>query len=432
MKIISLAYNFIIIPILFIIRAVLKLTNKKMSKRESSWRKTLETIPKPNGTKRILFHAASMGEFEQAKPVIEHIKSKYPNIFIVCSFYSPSGYETQKTYEFADAIVYMPFDTKRNASAYLDFISPDIAVFVRYEIWHNHLSELKRRNIPAILISATMPNNKFIRDFPILKDFTRANYSLFHKIYTTGYKHTQFFENIEVRSEIITHNDTRADRIIEKVESSKDYPILPLKPFNNNHLTLVAGSSWPEDETLILQAQEMLQHNINIIFVPHEPTEKHISTLISKINSQYVLLSEIEKIKDISGISKKLKDCILIVDSIGKLLNLYSLADAVYIGGAFRDGVHSVSEPAGYGLALCSGPNIDVSPDAVDLLDIEALKIVKNAVELANWLRKIIENEEYRTKICKKSKQYIYNKKGASSLIAIHLIEMLNTKYPEQ
>ena len=352
-----------------------------------------------------------MGEFEQAKPLIEEIKKISPGTEIIVSFFSPSGYENQKDYEFADHILYLPFDTYFRAKKFLDKVDPDIIVFVRYEFWRNHLSIAKSRNIKSYLVCAAKPNSGAFY-FPVLNGFFKNTINHFSKIFTVGKTHSDFFHKVGFKNEITTASDTRFDRIIEKVESDSS---LFINKDQFNKKVLILGSSWEPDEELVSKGMQDLKQNYSLIIVPHEPTEKHI-TLSKSYFPNSLLLSDIEDGKvSFNGEN-------IIVDSIGKLLSLYKLADLAYVGGAFGVGVHSVTEAAGYGLPIICGPHMINSPDAIHLKSIGALKTVKNAVDLNKFLNN--SSEESISEMGKKSKEYIYSNSGWSKKIAKELTSL--------
>lgn len=375
----------------------------------------------------VWFHASSMGEFEQAKPLIEMIKSRHPEIKIVVSFFSPSGYNNQKNYHHADYILYLPLDTKKKVNQFISRINPNIAIFVRYEIWHNYLVQLKNNNIPAYLICATKPGNKSLYENPIFRNFTKWNYNSFRKIYTVGEEHTDFFKKLGIITALETTADIRFDRILSIINEARINPIIPRDLFFQNELVLVAGSTWEPDEDLILNGLDIIQNTheckIRLIIVPHEPTEKHIKLLTSKLKD-YILLSHLEeklKFDSAKNLKEELSEKIIVVDTVGKLLRLYATADLAYIGGAFGVGVHSVTEPAGYSLPLATGPRYTNSSDAVHLNHLKALKILNNQTDFKNWIE-TVSNLDTRESIGKISFDYINKGSGWTEKIFKELI----------
>jgi len=396
---------------------LLSLLLPKFRKRERNWKTVLDDcqLQVYKDEKLIWFHAASMGEFEQAKPIIEKLKKSDTRIKVLCSFYSPSGYENQKKYKYSDAVVYLPPDTRKNAKQFLDKFRPDIAVFIRYEIWHNFLHEINKKKIPLLLVAATAPATKL--KFEFIKQFYSLNFSYFNIIYTVSQLEAKNFMSYELNNEIIALSDPRFDRIINSVKSELENPILSKEIFKQ-YFTIVAGSSWDSDEDLLIKALERLNKDrfrFLCIFVPHEPTKEHVRKLNKKIDS--VLLSELEIHQgNIHKIAKDLKGKHLIVDSIGKLLSLYSIADAAYIGGAFGAGVHSVTEPAGYSIPLACGPKMKNSPDAVILKKEEALTVLNSYQDAVRWIE-IISVESNRNSIGRIAGNYIQTNSGASDII---------------
>ncbi len=407
-------YNYIVIPIIRILFPFIKIVAPKFRKKEDYLNHT-PIAPNLDPTqKTILFHSASMGEFEQAKPVIELINSE-KKYNIVCSFYSPSGFDNQKNYKYADYTCYMPFDTKKNAREFIEAINPDVAVFIRYDLWLNHVTELKKRNIPLLLICATKPTTNR------LKSYYKSIYNKVDKIMTMSTEDTEYFKKLDVSREVITGADTRFDRIIKVVSEAKENTLIPQSVFEND-IVLVAGSSWEPDERIIISAvakinQDKNLKNIRIVFVPHEPTEEHITTLENQIENT-IRFSEIENETDIKKVHDKMASKHLIIDSIGKLLKLYANANIAYIGGAFGAGVHSVTEPAGYGIPVIVGRGYKNSPDARKLVDLEVLKSVSNADELYLYLKKLITDDDFYQSISKQSKEYIFSSKGSSEVAA--------------
>jgi 3-deoxy-D-manno-octulosonic-acid transferase len=424
---ITFIYNFIILPLLMTLKSIIQPLNRKLKEREGMWEDVLEYFLESEHTtsrKRVWFHAASMGEFEQAKPVIEYLKSNYPDTFIIVSFYSPSGFNNQKDYKYADAVLYMPIDTAFNARYFINTIQADVAVFVRYEIWLNHLNYLKKLGTPTLLICATKPNSNAMRTNFFLRSYLHKAYSCFTGIYTINQEQTKFFEQMDIPVKIETLSDTRFDRIADIVAKSLKFPILRDNIIGKNDFVIVAGSSWQPGEDLILGAYNDIMNygnrNVKLVLVPHEPTKSHIASLTKKIDD-FVLLSEyIENPNE--DYSRK---SIVVVDSIGKLLQLYASADAAYIGGGFGVGIHSVTEPAGYGLPLSTGPKIENSPDATQLHEQGAISIVENSEAFSNWVKLLIDNPDEMKKLGRISHDFVHTQKGSSKSIAQAILKHL-------
>lgn len=418
MNIWAIIYNLLVIPIIGVFYRLLWFFNKKIKLREQNIDKHLDGLPTKNKNKlRILLHSSSMGEFEQAKPLIERLKRKSENIEIIASFYSPSGLENQKSYKYIDYNVYMPFDSLKNARKFVSKTNPDIAVFIRYDIWYNHIAMFKLNHIPLLLINATKPGS-FWGSFFLTKSFFKNIYSFFNEIYTLGEKHTEYFNSLKIQSSIVNSADTRYDRIMEKVTQNLNSEILDRSIFKSKKV-LVLGSSWEKEEKLVSEIYDSYKDRLFFIIVPHEPTQEHLNMSKSLFDNS-IFLSEYDKNKnyDVSAI---------IVDSIGVLLGLYSYADAAFVGGGFGKNVHSLSEPAGYSLPLCCGPNLDRSPDAEGLLKLGSLQIINNLNDLIIFINDIL-NDEKAGNMGYNSGKYIKDKIGSSNIITSKILELAEKK----
>lgn len=405
---------------------VLMLFNKKVADRENNWKILLDKFDNAKfSKKRIWFHASSMGEFEQAKPIIENLKTVMPDLYVIVTFYSPSGYNNQKHYKFADYILYMPFDLQSRAKEFISKINPLIAVFVRYDLWFNHLSVLKELEIPTYLICATKTNSDFYLQNSLLNSIYLNNLNLISFIYTSGKTHTRFFENLEIKPKIITSADTRFDRIISKVEELKQSPLEISKNFKDK-IVFIAGSTWREDEEILkdfyLKIEKKID-NLVLIIVPHEPTELCINKLSTDFPNS-ILYSELTSS---TNKSNELKNDVILVDSIGNLLKLYSIADYAYVGGAFGAGIHSVAEPAGFGIPIFFGTNYSKSLDAVNLLKQKSAFSITFAEEVYDIFMKLNKDKELYKRLGNVNRDYIYSAKGESEKLTKVFIEKLNT-----
>jgi 3-deoxy-D-manno-octulosonic-acid transferase len=403
------------------------LVNKKARLRRSgvrqAWRTLADVRKLPTlveSEKRIWFHAASMGEFEQVKPIIEQIKLSAPTVQIVVSFFSPSGYEHQKNYAMADVTVYLPLDSKRAAKRFLDYVQPSCAVFARYDLWQNMLLALKSRSIPTILVAATLNEQSLLLRFNAGRTYLRGVYDLLTSIYTAGETETVKFERLGITTPIMTSADTRFDRIAAQVALAQKEGTQSLglseSFFAEDDVVLVLGSSWKPDEDCIVEAahrlETSLQQRLRLIIVPHEPTEAAIARL-RKLLPNSVCLSALQGNDTLLVPSQH-----IIVDSVGKLLRLYALADAAYIGGGFGQGVHSVAEPAGYGIPLASGANIGRARDAIALHSKGALTLIRTPDDAYQWLSTMLQSPEIREKQGLIAHHYIHAEIGWSERIA--------------
>lgn len=414
-------YNYCFIPLAKLAIKVLQRFNPKIKRREEQCELIMseyEKHPQVSTGRRYWFHAASMGEFEQAKPIIERIKQTELDSFVFVSFYSPSGYENQKDYPFADAVAYMPIDSIENAKRMIDIIRPDIAIFIRYEIWYNHLSELKLRNIPTILVNASEPNSK------ILNIYYKKAFELFDKIFVMNAKESSYFTDVVRHKYVKILPDTRFDRIWERVKANVDNPLFDRELFSTK-LVLVAGSTWTPDEEIIIEAvnsfNKQNEKKIALILVPHEPTKEHIEQLEAKLD-KYILLSKYELAPGKYNPEIIKNNPMLIVDSIGKLLRIYANADIAYVGGAFGVGIHSVTEPAGYGLPIITGPNMSNSPDAVELAELVLLQVVNNSAELLSYLNTLQADSNLYENIKNKTADYVLNRIGSTETLLTEIV----------
>lgn len=426
---IDFLYNAMAVPVLHIAFFIARLVSNKARLRHRGVQKTwhiLAKLPTPMANeKRFWFHAASMGEFEQIKPIIERIKFHAPASQIVVSFFSPSGYEHQKNYPLADAVVYLPLDSKRAARRFIDAVQLSCAVFARYDLWYNMLMALKDRSIPSVLVCATLNEQNLLLRFVTGREYLRRVYNSLTTIYTAGISETAKFERLGMKVPIVSSADTRFDRIAAQVTLaqsegtqafglSKDF-------FRKEDVVLVLGSSWKPDEDCIVEAmkrlEQPLQARLRLIVVPHEPTAQTVIRLREILPSSEYLSVLQEHIA--SGVAvQQATPQHIIVDSIGKLLRLYALANAAYIGGGFGAGVHSVTEPAGYGIPLASGATIGRARDAIALHDEGALTVIRSVDDAHAWLATMLQFPTIRKEQGSIAHKYIHSGLGWSERIA--------------
>jgi 3-deoxy-D-manno-octulosonic-acid transferase len=346
---------------------------------------TLKEIKKLNpDKKKIWFHCASLGEFEQGRPVIEKIKTQNPDTEIILSFFSPSGYEIRKNYKFADAVFYLPDDTKKNARQWIHYINPSEAFFVKYEFWYWYLKTLKENNIPVYLISGIFRKNQiFFKPWglffrKILKNFThffvqnRESEKLLQKLK---------FTNISIAG------DTRFDRVIQISESAKKYPTVDR--FVADNFILVAGSTWQPDEEIILNFFQKSPDRIKYVIVPHEIREENIEKFIQNSALPAIRYSKAENVE-----LEKFR--VLVIDNIGMLSSLYAYADTAYVGGGFGAGIHNTLEAAVFGVPIIFGPNYRKFDEAVELIRRFAAVSINSFSEFEQILLRLIIDEEAR------------------------------------
>jgi len=373
---------------------------------------TLESIISESD-KTIWFHCASLGEFEQGRPIIEYLKNNFPHYKIVLTFFSPSGFEVRKNYEFADVVVYLPLDSKSNAKKFLSIVHPTMAVFVKYEFWPNLLKQLKKNKIETILVSGIFRKNQaFFKSYGFwMKNSLKA----FSHFFVQNSASKKLLEEIEFINSTIS-GDTRFDRVFEisKQNNHLDF----FEGFTQNKSTLVAGSTWPKDEEYLVNYINFhASINEKFIIAPHNIDQQEIKRLKDSLNKKTILFSDKEKDNNAN---------VLIVDTIGILTKIYSYADYAYIGGGFgKDGVHNVLEPASFGIPLIIGPNFKKFQEAIDLVELNACDIVDNSDDFKKCLAKLYQDKSYRNKKGKITKEYIIKNIGATKIILNYITKKL-------
>ncbi|WP_282125658.1 3-deoxy-D-manno-octulosonic acid transferase [Marinifilum flexuosum] len=353
----------------------------------------------------IWFHSASLGEFEQGRPVIESFKEKYPNSKILLTFFSPSGYEVRKNYEGADYIFYLPIDFASNAKRFMDIVNPKMAFFIKYEFWHHYLKELKRRNVPTYIFSTIFrPDQLFFKGYG---GFHRRMLSAFTHLFVQNQESVDLLNGIGLSNVTLT-GDTRFDRVYTIATRSKALP--KVEGFAQGKEVLIAGSTWPKDEENIIKYLNETKNSYKYIIAAHEVDEDHINNITSKIQKTWVRYTKATK-EEIDAAE------VLVIDCIGVLSSLYRYGTVSYIGGGFGRGIHNTLEAATFGLPVIFGPNYHKFQEAKDLIEIGASKYYENYSELKNLLDIFYENSEKRNYSGLQSKNYVDRMRGASDKI---------------
>lgn len=366
--------------------------------------KNLEAIGFKNSDSVVWIHAASLGEFEQGRPIIEQLKKEYPDCKILLTFFSPSGYEIRKNYELADYITYLPIDSKRNAQRFISLVRPQLAIFIKYELWYHFLHELQKAKTPTLLVSALFRK----------KQFFFKSYGRWFKPVIAGLDHI-FVQSQSAGLVLRQHGisnfsvagDTRIDRVIRIREEKKNFPII--QDFIKNDPVLICGSTWPADE-------EIIQHFINenpkkwrYIIAPHDISAARIAYVEN--------LFQIKSIRYSKAKDAKLSDFdLLIIDNIGMLSSLYQYGKVAYIGGAFGKGLHNTLEPITFGLPVIFGPNYQKFEEAKWLVETGGGFSVNSSESFKNVLHQF-EDESFYLQCSDKAKFYIQKNKGATQQI---------------
>jgi len=358
-------------------------------------------------------HVASLGEFEQGLPIIERLRTEYPSHKILVTFFSPSGYEVKKNTSAADLVVYLPMDTKKNVSRFLDKVRPELAIFVKYEIWPNYLRELEKRKIPTILISAIFKKEQIY--FKFYGGFMRKALRKFDHYFVQDAASRQLLASIQIKDCSVT-GDTRLDRVSEILD--RDNQLDFMQAFKKDRLCFVAGSTWPEDESILIDYINHAPKNLKYILAPHTIKKDKILGLAGAITKKKMLFSNI----DVHTIG----DCeVLIVDTIGLLTKIYSYADIAYVGGGFATGLHNTLEPAVFGVPVIIGPNYEGFKEAENLVAQKGILPIADQWTFGELMKKMLDNSEFRKKTGAVNAEYIAKNKGASSQIMTYLRELL-------
>lgn len=363
---------------------------------------------KPNDNP-IWFHAASLGEFEQGRPLIEDIKKNYPNQKILLTFYSPSGYEIRKNYNEVDYVFYIPLDTQKNAKDFIEAVNPKMVIFIKYDIWPNIVNQLNKQQINTVLTSAIFRENQVY--FKNYGGFMKNVLTNISKIFVQDNKSIELLKSININNAEFS-GDTRFDRV--KNILSQDNTLNFVENFKGSDKLLIAGSTWPLDEELLT---EFINNNNSskTIIAPHNISENNILKLQQNLKCKTIRYTEIE--------NKDLKEYdILILDTIGILTKVYSYADIAYVGGGFEKGIHNILEPATFSVPVIIGPKFQKFKEAKDLHKLGGVLVVNNINELTSYFKKADDNA---IEIGKISYKYIENQSGATNTILKYLYKYL-------
>ena len=409
-----LFYNIVVVPIVWLAFQIYGTVNAKARRALEGRRRLFEELERDVArlrpdSKRVWFHSSSMGEFEQAKPIIAELRRRHPEVQIIVSFFSPSGYEHSRSYKLADVICYIPFDSWKNARRFRACLRPSAAIILRYDVWPNHIWALQRAGIPTFIASATLRRDS-LRHVPLLRWFHRALYNSLDYILTVSEEDRTLFAALRLGHPVLeVVGDSRYDQVVARSEESKKRQLLP------EHLLLgrkvfVVGSSWTEDEVVVLRACEKvaLRHpELLVVVVPHEPTIEHLERLEDELDGclTHIRFSEL--------VSYGGESCI-IVDSVGILMSLYQHAHIAYVGGSFGSGVHNVLEPAAYGVPIIIGPVHENSQEAATLVRRGAIIVGHNEAEMTRQIELLLTNDAEAKRMAATSLAVIREQLGAT------------------
>ena len=416
----QIAYSFGAIPLLWGVLRVLGLVNRKVRRGIRGRKNLFATLAELTGHlgsgKRVWFHSSSMGEFEQAKPIIAELKKRHPEVKVIVSFFSPSGFEHARKYPLADVITYLPFDTRAGARRFLDLVRPDVAVMVRYDVWPNHIWELERRAIPTLIANATM-RRQTKRRLPLIRTLHHYVYNALSDILSVTPEDNAAFAMFALTHPTLqTIGDTRYDQVSARSNEARKRHIIPLAIIEGKQV-IVAGSTWPEDEEVILPTILELHEttaNLLLILVPHEPTVERLESLEGELAGRTTFIR-------FSALNEYNQEKVIIVDSIGVLLILYACANIAFIGGSFRQGVHNVLEAAVFGIPVLFGPRHRNSQEPLMLVERGGGFVVNDSKELYRTLRNLLEDDLARSTAGGRASRFVQANLGATERFLQHL-----------
>jgi 3-deoxy-D-manno-octulosonic-acid transferase len=386
--------------------------NKKAKKwiggRRNGWTSLSRAM---EGTGKVVWiHAASLGEFEQGRPIIEALRTQYPDYKLLLTFFSPSGYEVRKDYKEVDYVCYLPLDTHANARRFVKTVNPALSIFIKYEFWYHYLAELDRRDIPVLLVSGIFRSNQVF--FESYGGMFRKLLRQMEHIFLQNRESVALLQNIGVHH-VTLAGDTRFDRVWDLHKHPVTLPLIA--QFCENQRVLVAGSTWDDDEAVLEEWWMREERSRLLIIAPHEISDSHITRLKQRfpLAATYSAMAAGQDIEETR---------VLIIDNVGMLSALYRYADITYVGGGFgTDGIHNLLEPAAYSKPVIIGPVYHKFHEAVMLVELGGAQVITNAETLAATVTSLEDAETY----AKKSSiagRFIEDNQGATEKI-MHYIQ---------
>lgn len=363
--------------------------------------------------KTIWMHVASLGEFEQGLPILERLRAQYPNHKLVLSFFSPSGYEVKKNTTAADVVVYLPMDSLSNAKRFLKLVHPELAIFVKYEVWPNYLHQLKKSNTPTILISAIFSKRQIY--FKRYGGFMRKSLQKFDAYFVQDDDSKKLLDSIGI-TKVQVGGDTRLDRVSEILERNNRLDFMDR--FKNNQLCLVAGSTWPEDESILIDYINRTEERLKFVIAPHQIKPAHVAKITAALQKPSICYSALgdQNLKEID---------VMIIDTIGLLTKIYSYANIAYVGGGFATGLHNTMEPAVFGVPIIIGPQFEGFKEAEDLVREGGIVPVSSKDSFSNLMNDFLTHPTTLQSKGKINSDYINSNKGASDLIMKYISKVL-------
>ena len=416
---------------------------------QKNWKTELQKEVEKNKQSVAWFHCASLGEFEQARPLIETFKEEFPKYKILLTFFSPSGYEIRKNYEKADIIMYLPLDTSKNATFFLETVRPEVAFFIKYEFWHHFIEQTSKRQIPLFSVSAIFREDQhfFKERNKTQSSDKKSNFSVkmlerFTYFFVQNNRSKKLLNSINIKNVSVT-GDTRFDRVINIVSQRKELPVV--EKFVGQNKLLVVGSSWREDIEVIAPAfrevqedykffhetknksRSKLNEEIKLVVAPHNIAESDLRQVEKAFKYLKIQRYSNVDLNDKQSIENLKQSDLLLIDNIGLLSSIYSYGDVAYVGGAFGKGLHNILEAATFGMPIVFGDkSYQKFEEANYLLDKEGAFKVSDAKELEILLEKLFIDDYFREQINEITRSYVNKNTGATKKIMDFVTPIVN------
>ena len=356
--------------------------------------------------KTIWFHCASLGEYEQGLPIMEKSKELFPDHKLIITFFSPSGFEVKKDSSLGDIIIYLPIDTVINAKKFIKLAHPSLAIFIKYEFWPNYLFQLKEKEVPTLLVSGLFRENQLF--FKPYGGFMRKALLSFNHFFVQDEISEKLLKRINLKQTTVS-GDTRFDRVSNQLNQNNSLDFI--SEFKQNDLCIVCGSTWPDDEAVLINYINNAPKDVKFIIAPHQIDSSKIESFRKSIQKKSVLFSSKED-ENLSEFN------VFIIDTVGLLTKIYYYADIAYVGGGMGNtGLHNVLEPATFGVPIVIGNRFEKFPEAEELKKLKGLFSISNASECSQILEKLVSDHNFRNESGTISKNYIENNRGATKKV---------------
>ncbi len=377
--------------------------------RSSLYKNLEQKLSEFEGKERFWFHCASLGEFEQGRALIEKVRKEFPEAFILLTFFSPSGYEIRKNYQEVNFVSYLPLDTNKNARRFIKLLQPSKTVFIKYEFWYNFIIQINKTGKPIYIASAIFrPQQAFFKWYG---SFFRKLLQKISHIFLQDKNSMRLLSEIGITNCSIS-GDTRFDRVYKVATESK--PLQRIEEFTENNKVIVAGSTWPDDEEILLKMFHALdQNNLKLILVPHEVSSHRIQQLKNKIINQ----ANPKSVTLYSDKTMNKNSAIMIVDIIGILSSAYKYATLTWVGGGFNNGIHNILEPAAHGKPIFFGPEFQKFKEAHELIASQSAFSVKDFIDGKRLMKKLLTDVDYLELTGKSAAYYVQQNTGATERI---------------